>query len=96
VVTNEQVYLAIGLPMLFNATLIGLVIALSNAKFGRVDARFEAVEARFKAVDARFDAIEVQLHGINHRLDHMQEMWRSELRRVEEVLDARLRRLEER
>ncbi len=123
-VTNEQLYLAIGLPMLFNATLIGLVIALSNAKFGRVDARFEFVEARFKAVDARFDAVdakfnavdakfdavgarfdavdarfdalEVQLRGINQRLDHMQEMWRSELRRVEEILDARLRHLEER
>jgi hypothetical protein len=38
---------------------------------------------------------------ISERLDHVHEMWRSELRRVEEVLDARvfnlwLRHLEER
>jgi hypothetical protein len=30
------------------------------------------------------------------RFDDMREMWRSELRRVEEVLDARLKHLEER
>ena len=74
-VTNDQLYLSIGIPLLFNAALIGLAIALSNAKF---------------------EAIQVQLRGINERLGHMQEMWRSELRRVEEVLDARLRHLEER
>jgi flagellar biosynthesis protein FliQ len=31
-VTNEQLYLAIGIPMLFNATLTGLLVALFNAK----------------------------------------------------------------
>jgi hypothetical protein len=30
------------------------------------------------------------------RFDDMRETWRSELRRVEEVLDARLKHLEER
>jgi hypothetical protein len=30
------------------------------------------------------------------RLDELKEMWRSELHRVEEVLDARLKHLEER
>ena len=74
-VTNDRLYFAIGIPMLFDATLIGLVLGLTNAKF--------------KAVD-------VQLKAINERLGHLQEMWRSELRRVEEVIDARLRHLEER
>jgi hypothetical protein len=32
---------------------------------------------------------------IDARFDDMRETWRSELRRVEEVLDARLRHLEE-
>jgi hypothetical protein len=82
VVTNEQLYSAIGVPMLLHATLIGLAVASSNARFGRVD--------------TRFDAIQVQLRGKNERLDHIQEMWRSELRRLEEVIDARLRHLEER
>jgi len=66
--TNEQLYLAIGVPMLFNAVLIGLLIAYINARFAEV----------------------------NQRFDDMRDLWRAELRRVEEVLDARLGRLEER
>jgi hypothetical protein len=81
-VTNQQLYLAIGIPMLFNASLIGLVIALVNAKFSSVDSRFSSIDARFDAIDKRFD--------------DMRDLWRAELRRVEEVLDARLKHLEER
>jgi len=33
---------------------------------------------------------------VDHRFDDMKDMWRSELHRVEEVLDARLKHLEER
>jgi hypothetical protein len=54
-------YLAIGVPMLFNAALFGLIARHMNARF-----------------------------------DDMRDLWRAELRRVEEVLDARLRHLEER
>jgi len=75
VVTNLQLYLAIGIPMLFNATLIGLVVALMNAKFTAVNARFDAIDQRF---------------------DDMRDLWRAELRRVEEVLDARSKHLESR
>lgn len=34
--------------------------------------------------------------AINQRFDDMRDLWRSELRRVEEVFDARLKHLEER
>jgi len=74
-VTNEQLYIALGIPMLFNATLIGFVIAYINS-------RSEKVEARLDAIDKRFD--------------DMRDLWRAELHRVEEVLDARLKHLEER
>jgi hypothetical protein len=67
-VTNEQLYIVIGVPMLFNATLIGLVIALFKTRFDAIDKRF----------------------------DDMRDLWRAELRRVEEVLDARLKHIEER
>jgi hypothetical protein len=40
-------------------------------------------------VDTRFNAIDM-------RFEEMKDVWRSELRRVEEVLDARLKHLEER
>ena len=78
-VTNEQIYILVGIPMLFNATLIGLVIAMFNAKIGKLESK----------MDARFD-------GINTRFDDMRDLWRAELRRVEEVLDARLKHIEER
>ncbi len=73
--TNQQLYLAIGIPMLFNTALITLLIAYMNGKFGEINERFQ---------------------GIDRRFDDMRELWRSELHRVEEVLDARLRHLEER
>lgn len=73
--TNQQLYLAIGVPLLFNATLIAILMAWVNAKF-------EAVDARFAAIDKR--------------LDDLRDLWRAELRRVEEILDARLKHLEER
>ena len=81
-VTNVQLYLAIGIPMLFNATLIGVVIAMFNAKFEAMNGKFDAINARLDAIDKRFD--------------DMRDLWRAELRRVEEIIDARLKHLEER
>jgi hypothetical protein len=82
VATNQQLYIAVGIPMLFNATLIGFVIAYINARFGKVESKFEGIDKRFDAIDRRFD--------------DMRDLWRAELRRVEEVLDARLKHIEER
>ncbi len=69
--TNEQLYLAVGVPILFNAALIALMATLL-----------------FSSMKAGFDAI-------NTRFDDMRDLWRAELRRVEEVLDARLKHMEE-
>ncbi len=66
--TNEQLYIVIGAPMLFNALLIGVLVAYINSKF----------------------------EGVNQRFDDMRDLWRAELRRVEEIIDARLKHLEER
>jgi hypothetical protein len=78
-VTNQQLYLAIGIPMLFNAALISFVVAYINARFRILDA---AMNVRFNVVDQRFN--------------DMRDLWRAELHRVEEVIDARLKHLEER
>ena len=59
--SNEQLYLAIGIPVVMNLATTGLIMAYINAK-----------------------------------VDSLRDTWRSELRRVEEVLDARLKHLEER
>jgi hypothetical protein len=67
-VTNAQLYLAMGLPALLNAALIGLLMAYMNVRFNAIDKRF----------------------------DDMRDLWRAELHRVEEILDARLKHLEQR
>ena len=66
--TNVQLYLSIGLPLLFNAAIAGLLVAYMNA-------RFEGLE---KVMIAKFETAH------------------SELIRVEQVLDARLKHAEER
>jgi hypothetical protein len=79
--TNQQLYLAIGIPCIINAALIGLLITYVNA-------RFAGLGHQLHAIDQRFDAI-------NERFNDMRDLWRAELRRVEEVLDARLKHIEE-
>lgn len=70
--TNEQLYLAIGIPVIFNATV---TLALWLNLRSNMNERF---------------------NNINQRFDDMRDLWRAELHRVEEVLDARLKHLEER
>jgi len=77
--TNEQLYLALGIPLIFNASMTGLLVAYMNARFTSSD---RTNNQRFDAIDKRFD--------------DMRDLWRAELHRVEEVLDARLKHLEER
>ena len=70
--TDAQLYLAIGVPVVSNIVLFTLFTALI----------LRHVDTRFGALDKRFD--------------DARDLWRAELRRVEEVLDARLKHLEER
>jgi hypothetical protein len=90
--TNTQI-LTIALASLptMLAVLVGILINNSRLTDLRsyIDARFNDVNSRFIGVDRRFDAMD-------RRFDEMKDMWRSELHRVEEVLDARLKHLEER
>jgi len=92
-VTNEQLYLVIGVPLLFNATLIGILMAWVNAKFEAIDAKFTA---KFEGVDTKFQSIDARFNAIDKRLDDLKDLWRAELHRVEEILDARLKHIEER
>jgi hypothetical protein len=104
--TDTQLYLAIGVPILANAAMFGLLMAYINARFdgirGEFNERFNAVNQRFDGVNQgfdgvnqRFDGVNQRFDGVNQRFDDMRDLWRAELRRVEEVLDARLKHLEE-
>jgi hypothetical protein len=46
--------------------------------------------------NSRLNDLNARFTDLNRRIDDLKEMWRSELRRVEEVLDARLSHLGER
>jgi len=40
--------------------------------------------------------MDTQFKNVDHRFDEMRDLWRLELYRVEQAIDARLKRLEER
>jgi len=69
--TNAQLYVAVGLPILFNT-------AMSVAVYVLLSQRITDLAS-----------------ALNQRFDDMRDLWRAELHRVEEVLDARLRQIEE-
>ena len=69
--TDTQLYVAIGVPVVSNAIMLMVFSTMVNSRLSS----FEA--------------------AIGKRFDEMRELWRTELRRVEEVLDARLRHTEE-
>ena len=63
--TNQQLYLAIGVPIVVNILFNGFMFIVLNSRIAQMEVS-------------------------------LKELWRAELRRVEEVLDARLKHLEER
>ena len=65
--SNLQLYLAIGVPMLFNAILFVVHMAYINAK---IEGLSGSVNERFASVNGRFDAI-------NQRFDDMRDLWRA-------------------
>jgi hypothetical protein len=108
--TNVQLYLAIGLPIFVNAAMFGLLVMYMNARLdsfeqrfearfegieGRFDARFEGIEGRFEGIDRRFEGINRRFDAINQRFDDMRDLWRAELHRFEKALGARLKHIED-
>ena len=64
--------------------LVGILI--NNARLSDTNARIGETNARISELRSHMDT----------RFDEMRDLWRSELHRVEEVLDARLKHIEER
>jgi hypothetical protein len=74
--------LAVLVDILINNSRLSDTNANIRELRGHMDARFIDVDHRFDCVDRSFD--------------EMRDLWRSELYRVEQVIDARLKHLEER
>lgn len=86
--TNEQLYFAIGIPVVFNAVItLALWANLRSTLMQRIDSLLDSMNNRFEGTTIRFN-------GLDTRFDDMRDLWRAELRRVEEVIDARLKHLE--
>lgn len=73
--SNEQFHLAIGIPMVFNAILAGILIAYINPKIDGCNSRIDGLRSEMTAGFA----------AVNQRFDDMRDLWRAELRRVEET-----------
>lgn len=81
--TNLQLYLAIGVPLVFNTVLTLTVYAFLNQR----------LTDGFAYLNRRIDTLE---RSVNQRFDDLQRSWFEALLRVEGVLDARLKHLEDR
>ncbi|MBC8165970.1 MAG: hypothetical protein H7Y20_08865 [Bryobacteraceae bacterium] len=79
--TNEQLYMAVGLPALINAVLIGILMAYINAKFdaARAELGTVRVEMNAKFDVARSDLLRVEgvldarLHNVEQRLKVLED-----------------------
>ena len=86
----ENQILGIALATARTVLAVPLGILVNNSRLNdlrsSIDSRFNEVRRRFDDIDRKMD----------QRFEDMKSTWRSELHRVEEVLDARLKHLEER
>jgi hypothetical protein len=83
---NDTQLLTIALASVPTMLTVLIGILLNNARLSDVNSRLGELRSH---MDVRFN-------GVDRRFEEMKEMWRTELHRVEEVLDARLKHLEER
>jgi hypothetical protein len=95
VVDNQIIAAAVATVPTMIAVFIGILNnnARLNDMRAHMDARFSDVDRRFNDVDRRFTEMD---HKFDRRFDDLKDTWRAELHRVEEVIDARLKHLEER
>jgi nitrogen fixation-related uncharacterized protein len=72
--SNEQLYLAIGVPILFNALLYGLLWSHVNIRFddfrAHMDARFEAAHQNLLRVEG---VVDTRLKSLEDRLKIIEE-----------------------
>jgi hypothetical protein len=94
-IDNQIVAAAVAAVPTMITVLIGILI--SNARLNEMNARLgelrSHMDTRFNDVDRRSTEND---RNMDRRFDDVKETWRAELHRVEEVLDARLKHLEER
>ncbi len=65
--TNTQLYLAIGIPMLFNAAMYALLWSHMNSRFDAINTRFDDMRELWRAELRRVEGM------LDARLSHLEE-----------------------
>lgn len=71
--SNEQLWLAIGAPLLFNGLIFLVILTNMNARFASIDARFGSVETRLASVDQRIEMLTGAIHDLDTRITRIEE-----------------------
>ena len=83
---NDTQILTIALSTVPTMLLVLVRILINNAHLGDTNTRVGETNTRIGELRSHMDV----------RFEEMKDLWRSELHRVEEVIDARLKHIEER
>ena len=94
---DNSLFVPIALAAVPNMLAVLAGILINNSRLSDLSARLSDTNARLNEVDARLGgAIRESRDHMDTRFNEMRDLWRSELYRVEQVFDARLKHLEER
>ena len=92
---NDTQILTIAMSTAPTMLIVLVGILINNARLGdlsnSLNSRLNDVHTRIGETNARIG--ELRSH-MDVRFEEMKDLWRSELHRVEEVIDARLKRIE--
>jgi cell division protein FtsL len=104
---NDQQVLTIALTTLPTMITVLIGILINNARLGDVNSRIGDLNSRLNETNSRISETNSRIGETNSRIgelradmnlrfDEVKVLWRSELHRVEEILDARLKHIEQR
>src|SRR5258705_305869 len=95
--TDTQI-LTIALSTATTVLLVLVGILINNARLGDTNTRIGETNSRIAETNSRIAETSSRIAELRSHMDvrfeEMKDLWRSELHRVEEVIDARLKHIE--
>ena len=89
--TNQQLYLAIGIPILFNSSVVFILFQMLNARVGKVDDKVDAsrleVVSRIDRLDGKVDGVRLELVSRIDRVADATATFYRELGKHEAAID---------
>ena len=68
--TNEQLYLAVGLPIVFNVVFNGVLFLALNSRMTSLETRMGNLE---QSTNSKFDLVVGAIHELDNRLSRLEE-----------------------